>query len=174
MEITRETVAGIVGAIVAVLLQIVVAPSIALFAAVPNFIAVFCVVRAVTCPARSGVVLPLVLGLAFDLIGGGPVGGMAFVLVLVTFLASRAYLVLNNDTLFMPAAILLVAIMLAETLYGLVVVACGAGVSFADAFLYRALPCMLYDCVIGLLFYPIATRVLTEKPLGAPGTPVLR
>ena len=174
MELTRETVAAVIGGVVAVLLQIVVAPSIALAAAVPNFIAVFCAVRAVAAPAASGVLAPFLLGLAFDLVGGGPVGAMALVLVLVTFLASRVYMALNNDTLFMPVAILLVSIMLVEVLYGAIVVACGMGVTFGEAFLYRALPCMLYDCVIGLLFYPIAIRVLVGKPLGQPGTPVLR
>ena len=174
MEVTRETVAGIIGGAVAVLLQIALAPSIALAAAVPNFIVVFCVVRAVACPDHAGLLLPFSLGLVFDLVGGGPVGAMALVLVLVTFLASRAYLVLNNDTLFMPAAILLASTMLVEVLYGIIVVACGAGVSFGEAFLYRVLPCMLYDCVIGLLFYPIAIRVLVRRPLGQPGTPQLR
>ncbi|MEC4175462.1 rod shape-determining protein MreD [Adlercreutzia sp. R21] len=174
MELTRETIAGIVGGVVAVLLQIIVAPAIALAAAVPNFIVVFCVVRAVACPQQAGCVLPFVLGLLFDLMGGGPVGAMAFVLVLVTFLASRAFQALNNDTLFMPAVVLLAAIMLVEVLYGIIVVACGAGVSFGEAFLYRVLPCMLYDCVVGLLFYPIAIRVLVGKPLGQPGTPQLR
>ena len=80
----------------------------------------------------------------------------------------------SNDTLFMPAAILLASTMLVEVLYGIIVVACGAGVSFGEAFLYRVLPCMLYDCVIGLLFYPIAIRVLVSRPLGQPGTPQLR
>ena len=174
MELTRENVAALIGAVVAVLLQIMVAPAIALFSAIPNFIVAFCIVRAVAAPYQAGSLIPLALGLVFDLVGGGPVGAMALVLVLVTFLASRAYLALNNDTLFMPAAILLASIMLVEVLYGIIVVACGAGVSFGEAFLYRVLPCMLYDCVIGLLFYPIAIRVLVSRPLGQPGTPQLR
>lgn len=174
MELTRETVTALIGAVLAVLLQIIVAPAIALFTAVPNFIVAFCLVRSVATPGHGGPVIPFVCGLIFDLVGGGPVGAMALVLVLVTFLASRAYLVLNNDTLFMPAAILLASTMLVEVLYGIIVVACGAGVSFGEAFLYRVLPCMLYDCVIGLLFYPIAIRVLVSRPLGQPGTPQLR
>ena len=177
MELTRENVAALIGAVVAVLLQIMVAPAIALFSAIPNFIefiVAFCVVRAVAAPYQAGSLIPLALGLVFDLVGGGPVGGMAFVLVLVTFFASRLFAALNNDTLFMPVTIILVSTMLVEVLYGLVVVACGAGVSFGEALLYRVLPCMLYDCVIGLLLYPIAIRVLVEKPLGQPGTPVLR
>ena len=45
MELTRENVAALIGAVVAVLLQIMVAPAIALFSAIPNFIVAFCVVR---------------------------------------------------------------------------------------------------------------------------------
>lgn len=174
MEITRENLAGIIGAVIAVLLQVMVAPLLTLFSAVPNFIVAFCVVRAVATPASAGSLIPFVCGLLFDLIGGGPVGAMALGLVLVTFFASRLYATLNNDTLFMPVAVLLASIMLAELFYGLVVVVCGAGVPLGEALLYRTLPCMLYDCVIGLLMYPIAARLMTERPLGQPGTPILR
>ena len=154
MELSRETVAGVIGAVIAVLLQITVAPAITLFEAVPNFIVAFCIVRAVATPASSGSVMPLVLGLLFDLMGGGPVGGMAFV--------------------FMPVAIMLACIMLVEVMYGLIVVVCGADVPLGEAFLYRTLPCMLYDCVIGLLLYPIAARLMVDRPRVQPGTPVLR
>ena len=162
MELSRETVAGVIGAVIAVLLQITVAPAITLFEAVPNFIVAFCIVRAVATPASAGSVMPLVLG------------GMAFVLVLVTFLASRLFMALNNDTLFMPVAIMLACIMLVEVMYGLIVVVCGADVPLGEAFLYRTLPCMLYDCVIGLLLYPIAARLMVDRPRVQPGTPVLR
>ena len=54
MELSRETVAGVIGAVIAVLLQITVAPAITLFEAVPNFIVAFCIVRAVATPASSG------------------------------------------------------------------------------------------------------------------------
>ena len=174
MELTRETLAGIIGGAIAVLLQIVLAPALSLFEAVPNFIVAFCLVRAVATPASAGSLVPFVCGLLFDLMGGGPVGAMAFVLVLVTFLSSRLYLALNNDTLFIPVAILLLGIILAELLYGIIVVVCGAGAPWGDAFLFRTLPCMLYDCVIGLLMYPIAIRVMVDRPLGQPGTPILR
>ena len=64
MELSRETVAGVIGAVIAVLLQITVAPAITLFEAVPNFIVAFCIVRAVATPASAGSVMPLVLGLS--------------------------------------------------------------------------------------------------------------
>ena len=129
MELSRETVAGVIGAVIAVLLQITVAPAITLFEAVPNFIVAFCVVRAVATPAASGSVMPLVLGLLFDLMGGDSWERMAFiVLVLVAFLASRLFMALNNDTLFMPVAIMLACIMLVEGCTGSSSV-CGADIA---------------------------------------------
>ena len=58
--------------------------------------------------------MPFVLGLVFDLVSGGPVGAMAFLLVLMTFLAARAFAVLDNDTLFMPLVIFVAATVLVD------------------------------------------------------------
>ena len=44
-----------------------------------------------------------------------------------------------------------------------------------DAFLYRALPCTLYDCVVGLVLYPIIARLLASGAQDrGPRTPRLR
>ena len=102
MNVTRDGIAVAVGAVVAVLLQVVVAPNIALFGAMPNFVVAYALLVAIVRPMAAGPVMPFVLGLVFDLVSGGPVGAMAFLLVLMTFLAARAFAVLDNDTLFMP------------------------------------------------------------------------
>ena len=114
----RGVVAAGLGAVIAVLLQVVVAPNIALASALPNFVLAYALVLAVVRPDRTGPVLAFVLGLVFDLLGSGPVGAMAFLLVLVTFLASRAFSVLDNDTLFMPLVILVVSTLVVELLCG--------------------------------------------------------
>ena len=118
MNVTRDGIAVAVGAVIAVLLQIVVAPNIALFGAMPNFVVAYALLVAIVRPATAGPVMPFVLGLVFDLVSGGPVGAMAFLLVLMTFLAARAFAVLDNDTLFMPVTIFVVATFAAEMLYG--------------------------------------------------------
>ena len=118
--------------------------------------------------------MPFVLGLVFDLVSGGPVGAMAFLLVLMTFLAARAFAVLDNDTLFMPLVIFVAATVLVEALYAAFLLALGFDASSLDVFLYRALPCALYDCVIGLVLYPLAARVLAGAAPAQPGTPRLR
>ena len=147
MNVTRDGIAVAVGAVIAVLLQIVVAPNIALFGAMPNFVVAYALLVAIVRPATAGPVMPFVLGLVFDLVSGGPVGAMAFLLVLMTFLAARAFAVLDNDTLFMPLVIFVAATVLVEA---------------------------LYDCVIGLVLYPLAARVLAGAAPAQPGTPRLR
>ena len=99
MNLGREGVVIAVGAVVALLLQIVVAPNIALFSAQPNFLLAYVLVVAIARPLDAGSVLPFALGLVCDLLGSGPVGGYAFLFVIVSFIASRAFSVLGNDTL---------------------------------------------------------------------------
>ena len=172
MNVTRESLVVGIGGAVAVLLQIVVSPYIALFSAQPDVLLAYVLVVAIVRPHDAGPVLPFVLGLVYDLMGTGPVGGMAFLFVLVSFLASRAFSVLDNDTVFMPLTILVVATFLVEMLYGALLIALGLSVSPVDAFLYRALPCSLYDCVVGLVLYPIVARLLAagaqEREMRAP------
>lgn len=174
MNITRENIVVALGAVVAVLLQLALAPNIALFSAMPNFVVIYALLVAIVRPGSSGSVLPFVLGLVYDLLSGGPLGGMAFLLVLFSFLASRAFLVLDNDTLFMPLAVFSGAVLLIEMLYGGFLLALGFDASFMDMFLYRALPCALYDCVIGLILYPLASRVLADAAPAQPGSMRLR
>ena len=118
MNLGREGIVIAVGAVVALLLQIVVAPNIALFSAQPNFLLAYVLVVAIARPLDAGSALPFALGLVCDLLGSGPVGGYAFLFVIVSFIASRAFSVLDNDTLFMPVTIFVVATFAAEMLYG--------------------------------------------------------
>ena len=82
---------------------------------------------------------------------------------------------LDNDTLFMPVTIFVVATFAAEMLYGALLIGLGLSASPVDAFLYRALPCTLYDCVVGLVLYPIIARLLASGAQDrGPRTPRLR
>ncbi len=149
-----------VGCFVAFVLQIAIAPAVALFSAQPNFLLAFAVVIAIVAPGTAGPILPFVLGLLYDLTGSGPVGGMALLLVIACFIASRAFMVLDNDTVFMPIAIFVVVALVVEMSYGLLLMACGLSANPVEALLNRALPCALYDCAVGLVIYPIMARLL--------------
>ena len=158
MDDARATAALAVGAVFAVLLQVMLAPNIAITQALPNFTAAYVLAVAVACPERAGSVLAFALGLAFDFMGAGPLGAMSFLLVLASFLASRAFSALDNDTLFIPLFVLAVSLLVVELAYGAFLVGTGSAASVLDAFVFRALPCTLYDCVAALAMYPLVVR----------------
>ena len=166
----REHASVAIGAIAAVLLQLVVAPNIAIFSAMPNFILVFCLLVAIFRPG-TGPVLPFVLGLASDLAVGTPMGSTALLLVLFCFLASRAFSVLDNDTFLVPLVVIAVVSFAVELLLGAFSLSIGVDTDLLSAIVYRALPCGLYDCVAALILYPLAARLLAPASPMGPGTP---
>lgn len=167
----RDTLASVIGAVFAAILQIVLAPNIAIFSAMPNFIVVYCLLLAIVRPTSSGPVLPFVLGLASDLAVGTPIGSTSLLLVLFCFLVSRIFSVLNNDTVFVPLVLLFVASFIIELLVGAFSISIGVSTDLFSAIVYRALPCGLYDCVLSLVLYPLAARVLAPAPPMGPGAP---
>ena len=167
----RDHASVVVGAVIVVLLQLVVAPNIAIFSAMPNFILVYCLLVAIVRPATAGPVLPFVLGLVSDFAIGTPIGSTALLLVLFSFLASRAFSVLNNDTFFVPLVVIAVASFAVELLLGAFSLSIGVDVDLMSAIVYRALTCGLYDCVAALVLYPLASRLLTPPSPMGPGTP---
>ena len=161
----RYRIFVIVGCLLAIFLQIALAPHIALFAAMPNFIVAYAMLLSVVRRRSYGCVLPFIMGLLFDLMSGGPVGAMAFTLTLVSMFASRAFLVLDNDTMFMPAVIMAVGLLAVELFYALFLAALGYNAGLMELFVYRALPCFVYDLVVALLLYPVVSRLLViEEP----------
>ena len=155
-----------VAAVVAVLLQVLLAPHMAIGHALPNLILVCCLVTSLARPLQSGPVLPFILGLVFDLVSGGPVGAMAFSLVAASSFEAWLFERVNNDTAFMAISVLAFGVMLAELLYGLVFLLFGYAAGVLDAFVYRILPCFLYDFVLSLLAYLVLARLLSggESP----------
>lgn len=143
------------GALIALVLQVALAPNIALFGSFPCIPLVYVMALGVVDPANAGVALPFLTGLACDLLGSGPVGALAFLFLLAHVATARVFLVLENDALFMPFAIMFAGMLAVETLYGLLLVALGLPVSPASAFLHRAAPCALYDCVAAVIVYPL-------------------
>lgn len=158
--VTQERVLIAIGAVLAVLLQIIIAPHIGLFGVVPNILVAYVLVIAVAQPSAFGCVLPFVLGLFYDLFTGGPVGVMAFSLMTFSVIAARIFDAINNDTLFMPILVMVIGIMLVELSYAMFLLLFGYPAGVLDAISYRVLPCTVYDLVIGLLLYPLAKRFI--------------
>ena len=163
MVMTPDRIAIVVGAVLAVVLQIAFAPYIAIVSIVPNFVVAFALVVAVSRPHSYGAALPFVLGLLFDLTTGGPVGAMAFSLTAFSCLISRLYSSLENDTLFMPLAMMALGALLVEFSYGTLLVMFGYSAGFFEAIAYRIMPCFAYDAVIAVIVFLLTSRFFRQS-----------
>lgn len=175
MTIERDSVVVLIGTVVAILLQLIIAPVFSGVSAQPNFLMAFALALAIVRPQKSNTVLPFCLGLLFDFMGEGPVGAMALLLLLFCYIAARSFSVLDNNTVVMPLVVLVASAFLIELLYAAFLLAFGVSGSFIDAFLYRALPCALFDSIAGIVFYPLLSRFLapTSQDFGL-NSPMLR
>lgn len=161
--LTPDRIAIIVGAVLSAFLQIALAPNIAVLSAMPNFIVAFVLIVAVSRPHVFGAGLPFAMGLVYDLVTGGPVGAMAFSLTVFSFLIARLFSSLENDTLFMPLAMLALGSFLVELSYGMFLLMFGFNAGMLEAFAYRVVPCFVYDLVIAVVFYLFTTRFFRQS-----------
>ena len=152
------------GCVLAVLLQVLLAPYLGIGAVVPNFILVFVMQLAVVRSRAFGCVLPFVMGLVYDLVSGMALGPMAFSLTLFAVLVGRAFSLLDNDTLFMPLVMMVGGILLVDLSYGLFMLFLGYDAGLFEAFVYRIGPCFIYDAIVALITYPLARRLLALQP----------
>lgn len=178
MGITRENFFIVGAAVVAVLLQVMLAPYIGLFNAVPNIIASYVIVIAVVRKMSDRVVvLAFVLGLCYNLFQGGPVGCMALSLTAVAFVVGRAMSALDNDTAFMPIVLMAVGLFFAELIYGVSLLVMGVVSNAGDVFTLRVIPCAVYDIVFGFIWYFFMSRLAAEPKADIPsmdGSTLLR
>ena len=151
-----------IGAVLAVLLQVIVCPNIAIFNAMPNLLVIYALMVAMLVPGSSHVILAFCLGLVSDLMGYGPVGAMSLLLILGCAAASRVHAAFANGTLFIPLVVMAVFVLLIELFYAFIAIGV-SGFNPLDAFVYRALPCTLYNCVIGLVLYPLLRKVFEDN-----------
>ena len=151
-----------IGAVLAVILHVLISPNIAIFNAIPNLMVVYTLTVAMLVPGSSHIGLAFCLGMLSDLMGYGPVGAMALLLMLASLAASRVHAAFANGTMFIPMVVLAVAILLIELLYAFIAVGV-TDINPLDAFIYRALPCTLYNCVIGLVLYPLLRKLFENN-----------
>ena len=90
---------------------------------------------------------------------------MALVLMVVSVAAARGFQLVDNDSLFMALVPLAVGVLVVEMAYGALLLALGYQASLADMLIYRALPCFIYDFVLGCILYFVARRL--ARPAGA-------
>ena len=163
----RETVVLIIGGIAAFALQFVLAPNISILGVMPSFVLAYIATAAMLRQSNLIVVMAFILGLLTDLTDSGSVGVMAALFTLAAFLASRAAESMGHDTIAVSLLISMMISFVVEICYALFYITT-VGVSIADAFLLRAMPCALYDCAVVLILMPLLSYLLEHSVSSRP------
>ncbi len=156
----RRALPTIAALFVAVVMQVAIAPNIAIGRAVPNFMLLVVVALALTEGPAAGASAGFVAGVLFDLLGSGPIGPAALVLTVVGYLAGSLSANMFAEGWRLPVTVVLIASLLAELSYGVVLAILGVGQPFWSTFAAVMLPTAVYNGVLALLAFPFLARLL--------------
>lgn len=158
----RRALPAIGALLVAAVLQVAVAPNLAIGGAVPNFMLLVVVTLALTQGPTAGAASGFAAGLFFDLLSVGPIGPAALVLTVVGYLAGSLSANMFAEGWRLPVTVVLIASITAELAYGVVLAILGAGEPFWGTFISVMLPTAVYNGVLALLAYPFLARLLRQ------------
>ncbi|MDR2672798.1 MAG: rod shape-determining protein MreD [Coriobacteriales bacterium] len=145
----------VISAFVALLLQIIIAPIIAIAHVVPNFILIAVVITATrNAPVRS-TIFGFIMGLIFDLISVGPMGAMTLVLTLLGYAVSSLNKGIFGGGLLIDIVVVLLASLIGELLVSVVYAVVGSDPEFLLSLVIKVLPAALYDSLCGLVLLVI-------------------
>ena len=149
--------------LVAVVLQVAIAPQIALFGVVPNLVFLVVVTLALVEGPVAGSAAGFVGGLLFDLlVGTSVVGPWALVGTIAGYLAGLLAANLFAESWLLPVSVVFVAGLGSEIAYGVIMAILDAGTPFGTAFVRLMLPGAVYNTALAVLLYPVLARVLRQ------------
>ncbi len=155
----REWMLPLICSAIVVVIQIVFAPILTIFAVVPSFIVPFVLVLSVLRRPDSTYGYAFVLGLIADLLSQTPVGLTSLLLLAITFVLSRAFEVLDDTNITMPLIAFAAALFAFELVFMIVLMIMGYQGGFIELFLQRALPATVINVIIAALLFVIMRRL---------------
>lgn len=151
------TAGALAGALV---LQVMLAPHLAIGDVVPNFLLLVVVTLSFVEGPSAGAVAGFIAGLLLDLLSTGPVGAWALVLSITGYAAGMLSENLFAEGWLAPVTVAVVAGFLADFSYLLAVTILGVGPAFWESLVRAVLPRALYNAVLVMLAYPWLARFL--------------
>lgn len=144
----------------AAVLQVSVAPHLAVFGVVPNFLFLVVVTLALVEGPVAGGVSGLIGGLLFDLLGTSVVGPAALVFTVVGYTAGMLSANTFAEGWRLPVTVVAIASLISELSYGIVLAVLGLGSSFWRDVATVMVPAAAYHTVLAVLAYPWLARIL--------------
>ena len=146
--------------VVACILQIALAPYLAIFGVVPKILFIVVVTVALTEGSVAGCVSGFCGGLLLDLLGSSVVGPYALVLSVVGYVAGMLQANVFAEGWLLPVTAVFVASLVTEISYGIILALLGANASFWHSLVTVMLPGALYNTALALVTYPWLARLL--------------
>jgi rod shape-determining protein MreD len=153
----------VIGSLIAFLLQVGIAPNIAILDVVPNLILGFVILNAMFCSTVRSSLTGFTLGVLYDLSAQGSLGIMSLVLALVGYSVSSLNKELFAGGWHVQALFLLIASFLGELLHAALLSILGYDPDFLLSIGMRVVPGALYDAVFGFIVFPILHRFWEKR-----------
>ena len=147
-----------IGSAIGFVLQVMIAPSIAILGVVPNFILGFVVLNAILNNKMRSSLVGFILGLFYDIVSQGPLGIMSFALAIIGYSVSSVNKELFSGSWTIKVFLLLFAAFFVELLHAALLSIMGYDPDFLTSFVMRTLPGSIYDAVFGLIVFPLMYR----------------
>lgn len=155
----RDWMLPLVFSVVIVVIQVVFAPILTVFSAVPSFIVSFVLVLSIMRRPDTTYVYAFVLGLIADLLTHTPVGLTPLLLLIAVFCLSRVFEVLDDTSSAMPLIALAATLLVFELLFAVVLLVLGYQGSILDIFAQRVIPATILNSLIAALLFVIMRRL---------------
>lgn len=155
----REWLLPLIFSAVIVAVQVIFAPILAVFSVVPSFIVPFVLVLSIMRRADTTYVYAFVLGIIADLLLYTPIGLTSLLLLAAVFCLSRAFEVLDDTTMAMPAIALAVTIFAFELVFVIGLMVLGYQGSFFELLVQRVIPSTVLNSLIAVLLFVIMRRL---------------
>lgn len=151
------TAGALLGALV---LQVMIAPHIAVFGISPNFLLLVVITLAFVEGTSEGATAGFVAGLLLDLLSTGPIGAWALVMSVTGYISGSLKENLFAEGWLAPVTVGVVAALTADLAYLVVVSVLGVGPAFWSSVVRLVLPQAVYNAVLVILVYPWLARFL--------------
>ncbi len=151
------TAGALLGAFV---LQVMIAPHIAIFGVTPNLLLLVVITLAFVEGSSAGATVGFIAGILMDLLSTGPIGAWALVMSVTGYLSGSLTRNLFAEGWLAPVTIGVITALVADFAYLVVVTVIGVGPAFWPALGRLVLPRAVYNAVLVMLFYPWLARFL--------------
>lgn len=158
-----------IGALIVIALQLFIGPIISINAVVPNLLLAYTIVCIVIRPDKMHLTFAFIMGLIFDLCFNGPVGAMAFVMVVFSFIVAKVLLRIEEVNLIISLLTIGLSVFFVELFYGVFQASISVSAGFMEIFAYRILPCTIYDLILAFVMFAIMARVIAPPVVANDG-----